>query len=98
MWGEIIKIDKVKKSKNTKEKFIRVYFKLANQKFAKMDLVPSFRNFARWKMFLRVGTFIDELRFKDEETVDADSFPVFRTQMNVSLQDDKFYKLSKNCL
>jgi hypothetical protein len=98
MWGEIIKIDKIKKSKNPEDRFIRVYFKLANQKFAKMDLVPSFRNFARWKQFLRVGTFIDELRFKDEETVDADSFPVYRTEMNVSLQDDKFYKLSKNCL
>ena len=98
MWGEIIKIDKVKKSKNTGEKFIRVYFKLANGKFAKMDLVPFFRNFARWKMFLRVGAFVDELRLKDEKTVDADSFPVFRTEMNVSLEDDKYYKFSKNCL
>ena len=98
MWGEIIKIDKAKKSKHPGDEFVRVYFKLENKKFAKMDLVSTFRNFARWKGLLRVGNFIDNLRLRDEKTVDADSFPALRTRMDLPFEDEKLFELSKNCL
>jgi len=74
MKGEIIKIEKEKRSRNG-GKYIRVHFKLENGKWAKMDLVPSFRNFARWKEILVVGNLVGNLRMKDEITVDADSWP-----------------------
>lgn len=98
MWGEIIKIEKPKKSRNEGTKFIRVHFKLKNKKWAKVDLVPTFRNFARWEPLLKVGNFIDNLKFKDKKTVDADCFPVLRTRMDLSFEDEKLMKLSEQCL
>lgn len=81
MTGEIIRIDKIKKLRNTGDSFMRVHFKLEDGRWAKMDLVPSFRNFMRWKDKLKVGVRFKGLEVKDEITIDADSIPeVCRTQ------------------
>ena len=74
MWGEISKIEEVKNSRNVGNKFIRVHFKLENGKWAKTDLVPGFRNFRRWKRLLKIGNVIGNIRLKNKDTVDADSF------------------------
>jgi len=75
MKGEIKKIDHIKKSRNPNEAFVRVYFKLENEGWAKTDLVPTFRNYAKWKPLLKIGNYLSGLKMKDSETVDADSFP-----------------------
>jgi len=75
MTGEIIKILPFKKSRNEDVCYLRVEFKLENGKWAKTDLVPSFRNYWRWKRVARLGNIVRNLRMKDEMTVDADSYP-----------------------
>lgn len=80
MKGKIIKIDQLKASRNRGQTFYRVYFKLKRAQgeffWAKTDIVPSFRNFKHWKPFLEVGTILDGLRLKADQTVDADSKPI----------------------
>lgn len=79
--GEIIKIDELKGSRNRGEAFKRVYFKLEDGKWVKMDLVPTFRNYKRWEDKLKVGIRLTCLRLKDDLTVDADSWPkVYKTK------------------
>jgi hypothetical protein len=57
-------------------RFIRVYFSMKpDNTWAKMDLCPAFRNYARWKDHLEIGATFDQLRMKDAVTVDADSYP-----------------------
>ena len=75
MIGEIIKILPFKKSRNEDETYLRVEFKMEDGKWAKTDLVPSFRNYWRWKRVLRVGNVVRNLKMRDKITVDADSFP-----------------------
>ena len=74
MKAEITKIHPTKTSRNG-HSFIRVEFKLDTGKWAKTDLVPTFRNFKRWKPFLDkgIGTFLTGVKLKDNGTVDADS-------------------------
>lgn len=78
MIGEIIKIDPMKRSRNKNNRYIRVYFRLDKKKkrFAKMDLVPSFRNYRRWKRVLTIGNLIGDLVSRDKITIDADSRPI----------------------
>lgn len=78
MKGEITKIDPPKASRNGDSSYIRVYFSLENGKFAKTDLCPTYRNYERWKRFLKVGTKVSNLQLKEVKgitTVNADSFP-----------------------
>lgn len=91
MQAEIIKIDPPQKSRNGGT-FIRIYFKLKNKEWAKMDLVPGFRNFKRWKSFLKVGNIVGNLEMKDEKTVDADSLVrLCRTEDELLREFSKLY-------
>ena len=75
MKGTITKIDPLKNSRN-KEGYIRVHFKMEDGSWAITDLVPSYRNYGRWKNLLRKGTDLSGLMMKSKMKVDADSFPV----------------------
>lgn len=74
MRATITKIDKKKVSANG-NKFIRVYFTLEDGKWSKTDLCPDFRNYARWKKLLKVGNILSGIELKNNQTVNADSFP-----------------------
>lgn len=89
MVGKIIKIDDLKRSRNEDQAFKRVYFKVAKTEgerpdfaWAKTDLVPTFRNYARWKDLLKVGNFIGGVELKDEVTVNADCNPYLISEGN----------------
>lgn len=79
MIGLITKIDQPKESRNPMQVFYRVYFRMLDEHrkvfWAKTDLVTSFRNFSRWKPYLKIGFLLNGLRLKGKETVDADSYP-----------------------
>ena len=89
MEGQITKIEKLAKSHNKGQSFIRVHFRLANGQWAKTDLVPGFRNFKRWKPLLKERNTLYALRLKDKETVDADCFPKIRYYPYLSLADEQ---------
>ena len=74
MTGEIIKILPLTKSVNGNS-YIRVEFKLSNGKWAKTDICPDYRNYQRWKNIIKVGNNLDNLILKNNDTIDADSFP-----------------------
>lgn len=75
MRGSIVKLDPIKYSRNGGDSFIRVKFKLEDGSFAMTDLVPSYRNYPRWKDLLVVGKDLDNLTLKSKGKIDADSFP-----------------------
>ncbi len=75
MFGEITRVDQFKRSRNEGDIFIRVTFKMEDGGWAKTDIVPTFRNYWRWRKLLRVGNTLFNLTLKDPETVDADSKP-----------------------
>lgn len=93
MRGKITKIDNLKSSRNAGQAFTRVYFKVkrgvGDFVWAKTDIVPTFRNYARWKPFLEVGTILDGLILRADNTVDADSHPVFVKKSEIVEQEDK---------
>ena len=94
MRGKIIKIDQLKSSHNSGQAFTRVYFKvkrgIGDFIWAKTDIVPTFRNYARWKPFLQVGNILDGIRLKKNDTVDADSMPsLVRKEEVEKTQEDK---------
>lgn len=70
MTGEIIKIEE-KKSRNG-GKYYFVLFRLEDGKTALTYLVPEHRNFNRWQPYLKVGTILENLRFKNG-IIDGDS-------------------------
>lgn len=88
--GRIKEVDQMKSSRNGGA-FLRVYFQMkvpdsmldlkvgepVPKKYfwAKTDLVPTYRNFNRWKDLLKSGNVLDNLFLKTENTVDADCFP-----------------------
>lgn len=86
--GRIKEVDQMKASRNGGA-FLRVYFqmKVPNLEmkigepvpkkyfWAKTDLVPGYRNFARWEHLLKPGNVVKNIFLKTENTVDADSFP-----------------------
>lgn len=82
MLAKIIKIDPLKASRNNGQAFRRVYFRIKEKVdseksiWGKTDLVPTFRNYARWKDLLVVGNILGGIRLKKKDEVDADS-PVF---------------------
>lgn len=88
MIGQIYKIDQLKTSRNKGEVFYRVYFTmkgaLDGHKFwAKTDIVPSFRNYSRWKGLLKVGNILSGLNMRKPDEVNADSNPKFEMHKEV---------------
>ena len=79
--GTITKIHPPKKGKKFNATFIRVEFDMAGT-WAKTDLVPTYKNFARWKPLLAVGAILGGLRLRGIE-VDADS-EVFREEVKAT--------------
>lgn len=73
MMVELIKLLPPQESRNGGT-FIRVEFKSQDGKFYKMDLVLGFRNFQRWKKWLKVGNRFGNVFLRDKETIDADSW------------------------
>lgn len=74
MKGSIIKIHPMKNSRNG-NRFIRVEFRMEDKSWAKTDICPDYRNYARWKDLLRSGVTLTGLNKKRDNEVDADSFP-----------------------
>lgn len=74
MIGEIIRIWSLKKSRNGNS-YRRVEFKMEDNSWAKTDLCPGYRNYDRWKKYIKVGTVLSGLILKEKGCVDADSFP-----------------------
>ena len=74
----ITKIDPLKTSR-TEKSYIRIYFKLEDGSFAKTDIVPSYRNYNRWKWAIKkgVGTNLGNLVLRKEGEIDADSYPAY---------------------
>ena len=96
MKGKITKIDVTKQSRNRDVSYARVYFKLENGKFAKTDLVSSYRNYSRWRSFLKVGVELGNLVLKETNgvtTVDADSSPILISTVEVIEPELKQSKL-----
>jgi hypothetical protein len=75
MIGEIVRIDPLKRANKKKgaKSFRRVYFKMSDGSWKKTDLIPGFKNYNRWKPFLKVGIKLIGLKEKDRVTIDADS-------------------------
>lgn len=72
--GTITKIHEPKRSKNGGV-FIRVEFQMEDKSWNKTDLCSQYRNFNRWKPFLKVGAIITNLSITKDKEIDADSFP-----------------------
>jgi hypothetical protein len=80
MIGQIYKIDQLKQSRNRGEVFYRVYFNMkgameGHKFWAKTDVVPSFRNYEKWKPLLKVGNIITGLNMRRPDEINADSNP-----------------------
>lgn len=79
MFAKITKIDEMKLSHNEGEAFRRVYFRVKEKMdskesiWAKTDLVPTFRNYGKWKDILKVGNILSGIKMKTKDAVDADS-------------------------
>ncbi len=98
MTGEITKIDLPKQSRNPNEVFIRIHFKMFHTgDWARSDLVPTFRNFKRWRPLLKKGNILTDLLMLDENSIDADSYPKLRERPDLSLEDENLMKLCQNC-
>ncbi len=83
MIGKIFRIDQMKSSHNKGQEYQRVHFEeysLENGKidhvYAHLDIVPTFRNYARWKPFLRIGVVLSGLEQLRNGKINADSRPV----------------------
>jgi hypothetical protein len=74
MIAEIIKILSPTQSRNGNA-YIRVEFKDELGNWLKTDLCYDYRNWSRWKKLLKVGNRLFNLRQKDSQTIDADSYP-----------------------
>lgn len=74
MIGEITKIDPPKTDSDGKSYYRRIHFKLEDGSWAKTDIVAGFRNEGRWNKVMRVGNKVFDLRKKDKDTIDADSW------------------------
>jgi hypothetical protein len=74
--AEITNILPVAKGKTHAADYYRVTFRLEDGSWAKTDLCPTFRNYARWKPLLRVGQGLDGLKLRRPGEIDGDSRPV----------------------
>jgi len=72
--GTISKIDPIKYSRRGGS-YIRIHFRLDGGVWAKTDIVPGFRNYARWEGLMKVGLDLDGLILKRPGEIDADSYP-----------------------
>lgn len=74
MKGTITKIHPLKESRN-RNSYIRIEFELEDGKWAKTDVCPDFRNFARWKPILAagIGVEVSGLTIRNKSEVNADS-------------------------
>ena len=72
----LLKVHPVKSNINGNS-FRRIEFTMDDGSWAKTDVCPNFRNYARWKPIIKadLGTHLRGLRLKTKGTVDADSFP-----------------------
>lgn len=63
MVGIIKKIDPIKRSRNGGQCFIRIYFEMDDGGWAETDVVPTFRNYKKWKPIIEsgIGTKVDGL-------------------------------------
>lgn len=81
MLAKINKIDQLKSSRNAGQTFTRVHLQIKNldgsYSYAHTDLVPTFRNYARWKDLLRVGNILGNLTQLKNGKIDSDSYPKF---------------------
>lgn len=80
MVGQIYKIDQLKMSRNKGEVFYRVYFNMkgameGHKFWAKTDIVPSFRNYTKWRDLLKVGNILSGIQMRRPDEVNADSNP-----------------------
>ncbi len=98
MQGEIIKIDPPKQSRNKREVFIRVYFKMfPSGEWAETDIVRTFRNYARWRPLMKKGNILTGLQMLEPNRVDADSYPELRERPDLTLEDENLMKLCQAC-
>ena len=78
MIAEIIKIHDPKQSVNGNV-YRRVELKDNQGNWFKTDLCPDYRNWERWKKYLKVGNLLGNLVIKGPDTIDADSRPIMIT-------------------
>lgn len=57
-------------------RYHRIRFETDDGRCVFTDLVPTFRNFARWKPHLEIGAHLGNLRLLKANKIDADSHPV----------------------
>jgi hypothetical protein len=96
MIAEIIKILDTKESRNGNT-YLRVEFKgVGNGKWYKTDLCSDYRNWHRWEKYLKVGNILDNLRLKDSDTIDADSYPfIHNVRVEEKTEEEKVEDLKK---
>jgi hypothetical protein len=75
MTAKITKIHPLKIGRTGVASYIRVEFLTESGGWAKTDLVPTFRNYPRWKPLLDIGNTLSGLRMKAKFEIDADSIP-----------------------
>lgn len=75
MKATIKKHDPAKFSRNGDVRYIRIYFELDEGSWAATDLVPTYRNFSKWRPILAsgIGTVIGGVGLKAEGKINADS-------------------------
>ena len=89
----------MKVSRNAGTAFTRIHFKMKRGEgdyfWAKTDIVPTFRNYANWKPFLKVGTIVGDLILKKDNTVDADSKPTPFLGKDTTAEEEKVEEITK---
>jgi hypothetical protein len=74
MTGRITAIHEVKMGNGAF--FQRVIFDIQG-KWAKTDVCPNFSNYKFWDGKLKIGNVLDNLQYRDDQTINADVAPVF---------------------
>jgi hypothetical protein len=76
MRGKITKIHEPQTSR-LEHTFIRIEFLMEDGSWAKTDVVPSYRNYRFWKMFIETGShsFVENLEYRAKGEIDADCRP-----------------------
>ena len=74
MKGKITKIHPLKESR-TQHSYYRIEFLLENGEWAKTDIVPAYRNYRNWKLFITTNSanFVEGLILRKKGEIDADS-------------------------
>lgn len=75
MFLEIIKIGELEESKIKGHSYRLISLKSDKGEFFRMFLDPQYRNWKRWRRYLKVGNrFAGNFRFKSHDILDADSY------------------------